>query len=72
MDELGKHITTLSEFADSLLAFEAEFVQVAKEDTEHVDKLIGRATALQKDAEAHLDAVKEVRRKLGLWVKAME
>lgn len=70
MADISASIAVLTDFNDTLLSFDAQFSQAQKDDA-GIEGLLQKGKALQADAEIHLDAVKEVRRKLALWVKAM-
>ena len=71
LGDISASISVLTDFNDTLLAFDAQFAQAQKDDNDIIEGLLQRGKGLKADAEIHLDAVKEVRRKLSLWVKAM-
>ena len=70
--EVQEATETLSTYYDGLLALLASGAEASKGDEGHVlAALLSQARRCKEEGEAHLDATKNVRKKLSLFLQAL-
>lgn len=70
--EVQEATEILSTYYDGLLALLASGAEASKDDEEHaLTALLSQARRCKQDGEAHLDATKNVRKKLSLFMQAL-